>query len=178
NRMMERMLDFSRPKKMLVQPTNIHKVLEEILVLEKKSLEKKNGRFVQIYDPSLPQIEADEDQLKQVFINLIQNAVEASPEGGEIRLITRVATDYAVKTGRDPNPRMQIAVEVVDSGPGISEENLKKLFTPFFTTKSKGNGLGLAISLKIVEDHQGKIKVISEKGAGSAVQVYLPVRQA
>lgn len=177
NRMVDRMLDFTRPRKLSVQETNIHKILEDILVLEKKSLEKKKGRFAQIYDPSLPSIDADEDQLKQVFINLIQNAVEVTPEGGEIRLVTRINTDHPVKVEQKQNTRLSIVVEIADSGPGIPEENLAKLFTPFFTTKPKGNGLGLALSLKIVEDHQGKIKVISGKNSGTTMQVFLPIQQ-
>ncbi|OGW20925.1 MAG: hypothetical protein A3K09_03645, partial [Nitrospinae bacterium RIFCSPLOWO2_12_FULL_47_7] len=97
NRMVDRMLDFTRSQKLSVKKTNIHKVLEDILILEKKSLARKGGRFVQIYDPSLPPIEADEDQIKQVFINLIQNAIDAIPKEGEIRLVTRINTDHPVK---------------------------------------------------------------------------------
>lgn len=178
NRMVDRMLDFTRSQKLRVKKTNIHKVLEDILVLEKESLAKKEGRFLQVYDPSLPLIEADEDQLKQVFINLIQNAIDAIPQGGEIRLITRISTDRPVKVDPNQHLRQSIVVEVADSGLGIPGENLGKLFTPFFTTKPKGNGLGLPLSLKIVEDHQGKIKVLTGKSVGTTMQVFLPVQQS
>ena len=177
NLMVDRMLDFTRAQKLCVQKTNIHKVLEDILVLEKKSLEKKAGRFMQVYDPSLPLIDVDEDQIKQVFKNLVQNAIDAIPKGGEIRLVTRINTNHPFKVEQNQNTRMSIVVEIADSGPGIPEENLGKLFTPFYTTKPKGNGLGLALSLKIVEDHQGKIKVISEKNVGTTMQVFLPLQQ-
>lgn len=176
NRMVERMLGLARPGKLKVQKVNIHKALEEILLLEKQSFDGKIS-FEHDYDPSLPPIEADEDQLKQVFINLIRNAIEAMPDGGKIKTGTRFSSTYSVKTRNSPHHRHDIIIEIADKGVGISEDNLKKLFTPFHTTKSKGNGLGLPISLKIIEDHQGTIKILSQKDEGTTVQVYLPVRQ-
>ena len=177
NRMVKRMMDLTRPLDLKLKSTNIHKVLEEILMLEKDTITRKNGRFEQIYDPSLPPIEADEDQLKQVFLNLIKNAIEASRKGGKIEIITRVGSGYAVKTAFSPFPQQHIVIEIIDSGIGMDEETQKKLFTPFHTTKQKGSGLGLPISLKIVEDHHGKIKVTSEKDLGTTVQVFLPTRK-
>ena len=177
NRMVKRMMDLTRPLDLKLKSTNIHKVLEEILVLEKDTITRKNGRFEQIYDPSLPPIEADEDQLKQVFLNLIKNAIEASHKGGKVEIITRVGSGYAIKTAFSQVPQQHIVVEIIDSGIGMDEETQKKLFTPFHTTKQKGSGLGLPISLKIVEDHHGKIKVTSEKGLGTTVQVFLPTRK-
>jgi two-component system, NtrC family, nitrogen regulation sensor histidine kinase GlnL len=177
NRMVKRMMDLTRPLYLKMESTNIHKVLEEILMLEKDTLIRKNCRFEQIYDPSLPSIEADEDQLKQVFLNLIKNAIEASCNGCKIQIITRVSSGYAVKAAFSPVPRKSIVVEIIDSGQGMNEETQKNLFTPFHTTKPKGSGLGLPISLKIVKDHHGKIKVTSEKGLGTTVQVFLPIGQ-
>jgi two-component system, NtrC family, nitrogen regulation sensor histidine kinase GlnL len=177
NLLVKRMMDLARPVELKLKDTNIHKVLEDILILEKESLARKNVRFQQIYDPSLPLIEADEDQLKQVFLNLIKNATEASRKGGTLQIVTRVSSGFAVKTPIASVPRNNIAVEIIDSGEGMDEETQKKLFTPFHTTKSKGSGLGLPISLKIVEDHHGKIKITSEKGLGTTVQVFLPIRQ-
>jgi two-component system nitrogen regulation sensor histidine kinase GlnL len=177
NRMVDHMLDFARPQRLALTDTNIHKILEDIVLLEKKSLTAKRGEFVQDYDPSLPPIKADADKLKQVFFNLIKNAVDASPEGKNIRLVTRVGSDYSLKTARRRGGNMAILVEIVDSGPGIPESDQNKLFTPFYTTKKKGSGLGLPISLKIVEDHGGKIRIMSDKIKGTAVQVLLPVRQ-
>lgn len=177
NRMVEHMLDFARSQRLALTETNIHEILEDISLLEKKSLAAKNGEFVQDYDPSLPLIEADKDKLKQVFFNLIKNAIEVSPEGKSIRLVTRIGSDYSIKTSRQRGSGMVILIEIIDSGPGISEEDQKKLFIPFYTTKKKGSGLGLPISLKIIEDHGGKIKIMSDKIKGTTVQVLLPVRQ-
>jgi two-component system nitrogen regulation sensor histidine kinase GlnL len=176
NRMMERMLDFARPMQREMKLLNIHQILEEILLLEKKNGQAKI-QFVQNYDPSLPQVEGDEDQLKQVFLNLIRNAQEAMPEGGALELITRIHSNYTVKTEIHPNSRQAILVEIRDSGPGIGAEDLNNIFTPFHTTKSKGSGLGLPLSLKIVENHKGKMSVQSETGKGTRVQVFLPVEQ-
>jgi len=170
-------MDLSKPVELKLKDTNIHKVLEEILILEKETFNRKNGRFQQSYDPSLPLIEADENQLKQVFLNLIKNAIEASKNGGTLQIVTRLSSGFAIKTPTGSVPRQSISVEIIDSGEGMNEDTQKQLFTPFHTTKNKGSGLGLAISLKIVKNHHGKIKITSEKGLGTTVQVFLPIRQ-
>jgi two-component system nitrogen regulation sensor histidine kinase GlnL len=177
NRMMERMLAFARPANLNVQSINIHQVLEDILLLEKKRADG-SIEFLPNYDPSLPTVEGDEDQLKQVFLNLIRNAVEAVKGEGRISITTRYHSNYAVKPPQNPGVRQDIIVEITDTGTGIPHEELKNLFTPFHTTKSKGSGLGLPISLKIVENHGGKIKIISEPGEGTTVKVYLPLKQS
>jgi len=176
DRMVERMLDLARPGKLEVKSVNIHKVLGDILLLEKNTKGKAID-FDLIYDPSLPSIEADEDQLKQVFLNLIRNAIDSMPAGGQLKMVTRIGSGYTVKSNSSTKPYQGIIIKIIDTGGGISEEDLKNLFTPFFTTKSKGNGLGLPISLKIIEDHQGAMKITSEKGIGTTVQVNLPVHQ-
>ena len=177
NQLVRRMMDLTRPVEIKLKDTNIHRVLEEIIVLEKETFRHKKGRFQKIYDPSLPLIEADDDQLKQVFLNLIKNSIEASGNGGILQIVTRVSSGFVVKNPRASAPRQFIVVEIIDSGEGMDEETQKKLFTPFHTTKNQGSGLGLSISLKIVENHNGKIKITSEKGLGTTVQVFLPTHQ-
>jgi len=177
NRLVKRMMDLTRPALKNFKPTNIHQVLEEILALEKEILKRKKGEFIQDYDPSLPTIEANEDELKQVFLNLIKNAVEASPEGGQVRITTQFNTNYTLRKKQDALPAHNIVVKIIDSGPGMTDTTMKNLFTPFFTTKKKGTGLGMVVSLKIVESHNGKIKVASEENIGTVVQVFLPVRR-
>jgi len=111
----------------------------------------------------LPLIKADPDQLQQVFLNLILNAVQAMSFGGTLTL-------------RTTNEEGHIRISVQDTGSGISEANLKKIFTPFFTTKKevKGVGLGLAVSYGIIQRHHGKIEVKSKEGAGTTFTIYLP----
>ena len=177
DRLVKRMMDLTRPALKDFKPTNIHQVLEEILTLEQETLERKEGVFVQIYDPSLPTIKANKDELKQAFLNLIKNAVEASPKGGQVRISTLYNTDYAFRKKKDPLSPHNIIVKIIDSGPGMTEATMKKLFTPFFTTKKRGTGLGMTISLKIVENHNGKIKIASKENIGTVVQVFFPVNK-
>ena len=177
NRLVKKMMDLTRPALNDFKPTNIHQVLEEILILEKGTLEMKEGAFVQVYDPSIPTIKANKDELKQVFLNLVKNAVEASPKGGRVRISTQYNTDYTFRKKQDTLSPHNIVVKITDSGPGMTNATKKKIFTPFFTTKKRGTGLGMAVSLKIVENHHGKIKVTSEENIGTVIQVFLPVNK-
>ena len=177
NRLVKKMMDLTRPALNDFKPTNIHQVLEEILILEKGTLEMKEGAFVQVYDPSIPTIKANKDALKQVFLNLVKNAVEASPKGGRVRISTQYNTDYTFRKKQDTLSPHNIVVKITDSGLGMTKTTMKKLFTPFFTTKKRGTGLGMVVSLKIVENHHGKIKVTSEENIGTVIQVFLPVNK-
>ena len=177
NRLVKKMMDLTRPALNDFKPTNIHQVLEEILILEKGTLEMKEGAFVQVYDPSIPTIKANKDELKQVFLNLVKNAVEASPKGGRVRISTQYNTDYTFRKKQDTLSPHNIVVKITDSGLGMTNATMKKLFTPFFTTKKRGTGLGMVVSLKIVENHHGKIKVTSEENIGTVIQVFLPVNK-
>ena len=113
----------------------------------------------------LPKIVADFGQIQQVCTNLIMNAIQAMPGGGTLTIRTFLEDE-------------QVIIEVTDTGVGISPENMKKMFTPFFTTKKdqKGVGLGLAISYGIVQRHHGKIEIITKEGEGTTFKVHLPVR--
>ncbi|MCK4965114.1 MAG: hypothetical protein KAS54_08520, partial [Dehalococcoidia bacterium] len=111
---------------------------------------------------TLPIILADPDQLGQVFINIILNAIQAMPEGGQLVIKSEV-----------PGPKW-VDISFTDTGVGIPKENMRKLFEPLFTTKAKGIGLGLAITKNVLEEHGGTIKVQSEVGKGSTFTVRLP----
>jgi two-component system NtrC family sensor kinase len=111
-------------------------------------------------------IEGDRDQLRQVFTNLIVNGLQSMPEGGEL----------VVDAEPDDEGR-RVRVTIADYGSGIPEEDMAKLFTPFFTTKSRGTGLGLAVSYGIVGDHGGEIRVESREGVGATFTVVLPLQQ-
>jgi PAS domain S-box-containing protein len=113
-------------------------------------------------ESNLPKIICEENKLKQVFINVLQNAIEAMPNGGSISVVIR-------------RVNASVVFQVVDQGNGISKERLAHLGEPFYTTKEKGTGLGLMISYKIIEDHQGKMRISSKIGEGTTVEVLLPI---
>jgi len=177
SRLVKKMMDFSQEAEPKVKLINIHQSLEELFLLEKETFIANEITLLQEYDPSLPLIKADPDQLKQVFLNLIKNAREAMPDGGQIRVSTRYHGSYAFASVAQSKPPLFIVVEVSDTGCGMDDKQIETLFTPFVTTKSKGVGLGLALTLKIIENHKGTIKVNSQKNAGSTFQVFLPLPQ-
>ena len=158
-RIISNILDFARPKQPVFQDTNINSVIEQ--ALEKSPLPDNVKVFTKLGN-GLSQIVADADQLRQVFINLISNAAQAMPEGGELLIRTTQSDDF-------------VKVEFKDTGTGISPENLEKILQPMFSTKIKGVGLGLTISKRIIESHHGKIEVNSQVGQGTTFIITLPI---
>lgn len=158
------LLNFSRQNEILAQATDLNAILHELAVEVGRQESASGVGIVEELDPDLPRIQADPQQLHQVFVNLMNNAVDAMPDGGTLTLRTR----------RGPDPGW-VRVEVADTGAGIAPENTKKLFTPFFTTKpiGKGTGLGLAIIYGIVKMHRGQIGVQSEVGQGTTFTLTL-----
>jgi len=127
--------------------------------------ECKRIRVVTEIDPQLPQVYANYEELKQVFLNIVRNAFEAMPEGGELTIKTRLK----------PDSQKNVEITFADNGVGIKKENLSKLFNPFFTTKVRGTGLGLAVCRRIiVERHRGKIYIESGEDRGTTVKLELP----
>ncbi len=177
NRLISELLKFTRPKKTILVPLNLNQLLDEVLLRQKEPLKEKNIRVIRDFDPSLPSVLGSEDELHKVFLNLIQNAMDAVPETkGEIRVCSKILTDYKIKGAGGAKPSMMVAAEIRDNGAGISPENLARIFTPFFTTKEKGYGLGLAISQRIVKEHGGSLLVQSgtkKAGGGTTMQVVL-----
>jgi len=155
------MLDFYRPSPNQHHATDIHQALEDVLALANKRIERGRIQVVRAYDPAMPLINAAENQLKQVFLNLVINAVEAMPKGG----------DLTIQTQTDPE---WLSIAIQDQGMGLSRQARLHLFEPFYTTKSKGTGLGLSISYGIVEQHGGTIEVESHQGQGTRFIVKLP----
>ncbi len=174
NGLIERLLRFSKHQPVRNTEINIHQILDETIQLVR--LARPSQEFAREYDPSLPPVSGDGDQLKQVFLNLIQNAVQASPEGRSVIIGTRLVNTFRFRelqgTGR-PYRRL-IEVSVTDRGTGIPPENFGRLFTPFFTTKPEGTGLGLATAHQIVREHDGFLTVNSQPGEGSTFFVHLP----
>lgn len=174
NSLMAQLLDLTGPPRLERRAVNIHEILDRVLAIEGVG---PGGRlsFVRSFDPSLPPVLGDAGRLTQVLLNLVRNAVEMSPAGGTITLTTRMETSYYVAGA---NGREQfLSLDVSDQGPGISAENLGRIFSPFFTTKDGGTGLGLAISQRIIAEHGGVLRVRSEPGVGSIFTVTLPVER-
>ncbi|MCR4406484.1 MAG: response regulator [Anaerolineae bacterium] len=165
-RIVQGMLEFYRPSKGQRAPIDTNTIVENVLTLAAKQLQHGQVTVHQRLAPNLPPLEAVSDQLKQVFLNIVINAVEAMPDGG----------DLYVDTGLTPDGRW-ITVSFTDTGIGLSPEEQANIFEPFYTTKTKGTGLGLSVSYGIIERHGGSIEVHSQPGQGSRFTVKLPVSQ-
>ncbi len=177
NNIVENFFRFNKPKKINFRSVNIHKIIEEILLLQKESPLMKNIQIKLNYDPSLPLVEADEGKLKQVFLNLIQNSMEAMKRNGTLTVSTKLYADFQILSKKQRAAIRMILVEIKDTGEGLSDDIINKLFTPFFTTKSNGSGLGLFISQKIIDEHRGRLKLKKNKDKGTTAQVYIPLRR-
>jgi two-component system nitrogen regulation sensor histidine kinase GlnL len=176
DRIIRQLLDLASPRGPRYVPVNLHMVLGDIILLQREAAGERDVAISTGFDPSIPPIMADEAQLTQVFLNLIRNAIEAMSEGGRVMVSSRVLAEYHL--ARNENRSRMVAVEVADTGPGISEENLAKVGTPFFSTKDNGTGLGLAICQKIVAEHRGMLKIDSKPGQGTKISVLLPLIQS
>ncbi len=163
-------LDASRFPSPVRRPVQVNALIQEVLTLVSPGINRQRIQVVTALDPELPEILADADQLRQVFLNLITNALDAMPAGGQLSLLTRpVATGDGLEA---------VEVEMGDTGVGIPTEDLRRIFDPFFTTKGpgQGTGLGLAVCQRIVKAHKGAIEVNSEQGKGTTFRMTLPVR--
>ena len=173
--LVNRMEVFSDDRPLAREPVNIHVVLERVRRLAENGF-AKGVKFVERYDPSLPPVDGNLDQLVQVFLNLVKNASEAvSSIGGEIILSTSYQPGVRVAVqGASGRIQLPLQVTVQDNGSGIPEELRPHLFDPFVTTKPKGTGLGLALVAKIVSDHGGVIEFESQQGR-TVFKVMLPI---
>jgi two-component system nitrogen regulation sensor histidine kinase GlnL len=176
NRIIEMLLDLGRPVSARLAPLNLHQLLERVALLLEEGATQQGVVIVRRYDPSLPPILADEDRMLQVFHNLARNALEAMPSGGRLTLVTRLSrSPLFSKVDLGQGPRSMAEVQFADEGQGIPDAARAQLFTPFFTTKDRGLGLGLALCHRILEEHKGAIQVESEPGRGTRVSCFLPL---
>jgi len=164
------LLDFSRPAPLELNPVAIDRLLEAALALVDKQLTTGNIRVVKDIAQALEPVLMDEHRMRQAFLNLILNAFQAMPNGGQLTLRA-----YAT-TPTEADDRMLVC-EIADTGGGIPQALLSKVFEPFVTTKvsGEGTGLGLPITKTIIEQHQGRIELASEEGRGTTVTVILPL---
>ncbi len=151
--------DFSATKKPILMKTDVNAIVRETL----SQVEAPENVEIITELGHLPLIEADKDMIKRVFMNLATNGIQAMKNGGKLKASTKKTKEF-------------VEVSFKDTGIGMSKENMKKLFTPFFTTKAKGIGMGLAICKKFVESHGGSIEVESEEGKGTTFTVKLPIQ--
>ena len=151
----------------LTERLNINTVLDESIDFLENEARYRNIDIQTNYAPDLPLTTTDQSQLQQVFLNIINNGIDAIGKDGEITINTRMT-----------KKNNEICVEIHDNGPGMPKDVLQKIFDPFFTTKEvgKGTGLGLSISYSIIEKLGGRIMVASEEGQGTTFTIYLPVR--
>ena len=163
------LLDFARPSDPKLELEDINTVLDGMILLVSTETKKKQINIIKNYSSDLPPIQIDREQIKQVFLNILLNAIEATTENGKITVKTR----SFMKPGGEP----YLQIEFNDTGCGIPGEYIEDIFNPFFTTKSTGSGLGLSISNQIIQDHRGYIDVESQLGKGSSFFINLPVNK-
>jgi len=159
NKIISDLLGFSRTRPPAISPQDINKIVQNALEVVEVP---ENVLLVKELGAELPKTMADPDQIHQVFVNIALNAIQAMPEGGQLKISTKRKDDF-------------VEIEFSDTGCGIPQENLSKLFDPFFTTKARGIGLGLAVSHGIIERNNGTIEVKSKVGKGTTFFVRLPV---
>jgi len=161
------LLDFSRQRASWMRPGDVVQPLRETVSLLQGAAQGASVRIIEEYPASPAIVNMDHNEIKQVFINIMSNALHAMPEGGELTI--------RIDAGRDG----ETAVEFSDTGHGIPGEHLKKIFDPFFSTKGNGDGtgLGLSISYRIIQNHGGRIDVESEVGRGARFRVILPAHE-
>lgn len=165
NQLVTRFLDFARPMSVRLERTDLAQLIDQAVDEIGKHVPPLNVAIYKNYSPDIPPFMLDGQLMERVIYNLLLNAAQASPPGGSI----------TVKT-RELDGTVEIAV--IDRGSGIEPKHLENIFNPFFTTKSSGVGLGLAIVSKIIDEHEGKIAVESEPGSGTIFRIYLPLRES
>jgi signal transduction histidine kinase len=163
------LLEFARPSDPKLELEDVNAILDGMILLVSTETKKKQINIAKHYSPDLTPVQVDREQIKQVFLNILLNAIEATQENGKIVVKTR----SFIKPGGEPYAQ----IEFTDTGCGIPSEYLEDIFNPFFTTKSTGSGLGLSISNQIIQDHRGYIDVESQIGKGSSFFINLPVNQ-
>lgn len=174
DRIISTLLLYAKSPRPSQQKCNIHQLLTTLLSGSSDTIIPDNIKIVRNFGESGALINGDRELLKQVFSNLIRNAIQAMPDGGELCLTTEQVSATANQSAPENDHRQFITITVSDTGEGIPADHLAKIFNPFFTTKDKGTGLGLSISHNIIKAHQGTIDAESEKGRQTSFIVKLP----
>jgi two-component system sensor histidine kinase AtoS len=170
NELLKSFFSFAKPQNLNLTSCTIKDIVNEIIPFLIKEIADKGIRFVEVYHPQLPKIQADKNQMHQVFLNLLLNAIQAMPGGGELR----IQAYPLVSPGPEGTVQRFIRILISDTGKGIPPNLINKVFDPFFTTKPKGVGLGLSIAYQIIKKHEGTIQVQSEWEKGATFDIRLP----
>jgi PAS domain S-box-containing protein len=170
NELLKTFFSFAKPQKLNLVYCHLKEIINEIIPFLIKEIVDKGIHFAEYYHPQLLKIKVDRTQMHQVFLNLFLNAIQAMPNGGELKI------EVIPITSNSPDGMKQnfIKINVSDTGKGIPTHIIQKIFDPFFTTKPKGIGLGLSITYQIIKKHGGTIKVESELGKGTSFVINLP----
>ncbi|NJM53377.1 MAG: HAMP domain-containing protein [Blastocatellia bacterium] len=161
NQLVSDFLRYSRPLRLELIPTKLRQIIDNSLNIVEQQAEEQNVKISFVEEENASPVLADGEVLRSVFNNLFLNAIQAMPNGGSLK--TTISPD-----------RDLVKIEVADTGEGISDENLSKIFEPYFSTKETGTGLGLAIVKRIVDEHNGTIEVESKEGEGTKFKIKLP----
>lgn len=173
NSIVDHFLHFARPSRLQPVAVDLGAVLDDVLALVRPEMKRRGIRPSWSWPPARPAVSGDGDKLQQVFLNLVLNAIQAMPGGGELRVTAQAVSNDEPEAQRLETPRL--AVTVTDTGAGMPPEVLSRIFDPYFTTREEGLGLGLALVYRIVEDHGGSIVADSRVGVGTSVMVTLPL---
>ena len=163
----------SQPHPLQRRPTNVHRVLNEVLALQRATPTWGQITLRTEFDPSLPPVDGDHAQLTQVFLNLCKNAIESMDGRGHLVITSQFEHTFHIRRATGSGRLLSILIE--DSGPGVPQADQAELFTPFFTTKGGGTGLGLAICHRIVTEHGGSITYEDRPAGGARFRVTLPL---
>ncbi len=162
NQIVSEFLTIAKPQVQVLKKTSLQKLVQDVIVLLNTNAIEKNVEIRMDCDSNISSVNGDENQLKQVVINILKNAIEASPSGSRVKIHIQ---QFDVNTA---------TIRVADNGSGIPEKSIPKLGEPFFTTKEKGTGLGLLVCRRILEAHNGSLIVSSQEGVGTTVDILLP----
>lgn len=162
NNIVHQLLDFAKPSPPVFKETKFHNIIREILTFLSNDLLKKKIKVTENFQDTTLLIKIDPMQIKQALLNIILNAMDAMPNGGNLSIKTQIQNN-------------QLIINILDTGHGISKENLNRIFDPFFTTKDSGTGLGLSVTNQIIKNHGGTIEVKSEVEKGASFIIKLPI---
>jgi len=157
-------LTYSKPTELIYNMSDINKIIEDTMYFVNLKNRDKGIELIKEYDNTIPEILVDNKKIKQVIVNLLSNSMQAMPKGGQLKIVTKLNAD-------------NVQIIISDTGSGIEKSVQERIFTPFFTTKARGVGLGLSIVNNIVQKHGGNVEVISEVDKGTVFVVILPVRE-